>query len=107
MLSFGVQYGYIKHNPFTIPKINRIEHKKKMQIWSIDEFKQFISVVEDLKYKAVFTTLYYSGIRVGELMALDVEDYDGFSLNKSIKLQSHPSDSDNALRQRTPIGLWR
>ena len=89
VLIYGLQYGYLDNNPFIIPKVNRDEPKKEMQIWSVDEFKQFISVVEDLKWKAIFTTLYYSGLRIGELIALNVRDYDGFNLNVNKSYDPH------------------
>ena len=46
----------------------------QMQIWTEEEFKQFISVVDDLAYKAVFSFLYLTGCRKGEALALSWSD---------------------------------
>ena len=107
VLNYGVQYGYLQVNPFVIPKVSRIEQKKEMQVWSVDEFNQFISVVEDLKWKAVFTTLYYSGLRIGELIALNVEDYDGFNLivNKSYDSHHHVSTTPKTKNSYRSVAL--
>ncbi|CUB51458.1 Transposase from transposon Tn916 [Bacillus subtilis] len=45
-----------------------------MNFWEFEEFKKFISIVDDPMYKAFFSTLYYSGARKGELLALTWED---------------------------------
>ena len=55
----------------------RKDVKEPRVIWTEPEFEQFITEVKDLKYKAIFTTLFYGGCRVGELQALQDSDYDG------------------------------
>lgn len=89
VLTFGVQYGYTSSMPFIIPKVTRIEPRKEINIWTIEEFNKFISVIDDLKWQSVFTTLYYSGIRIGELIALNLSDYDGQSISISKTFDSH------------------
>ncbi len=58
----------------------RKDNKEPRQIWTEAEFEQFIACVDTLKYKALFTTLYYCGCRVGELQTLSPQDYDGKQL---------------------------
>lgn len=58
---------------FTDP--NKIR-TKNVDFFTYDEFKLFISKVEDLKYKALFMVLYYQGLRVGEANALNWNDID-------------------------------
>ena len=41
-----------------------------MNYYTYDEFKKFISVEKNLKYKVAFEILYYCGLRRGELLAL-------------------------------------
>ena len=45
-----------------------------MNFWEYEEYRQFINVVDNLLYKAFFSTLYYSGCRKGELLALTWAD---------------------------------
>ena len=48
--------------------------KKEMDFYTIDEFKQFISVIDSEKWKLFFEMLYYLGLRQGELQALTWSD---------------------------------
>ena len=53
--------------------------KEKIDFYTLDEFNQFISVVDDPRYKALFTTLFFLGLRIGEANALQFKDYvDGY-----------------------------
>lgn len=58
---------------------------KEYNIWDLDEFKKFIVQVDDLEYKALFSLLYFTGLRIGELQALRWNDYNRkiISINKS------------------------
>jgi integrase len=52
------------------------EPKKEMLFYTYDEFKQFISVEDDIRYKCVFEIAYYCGLRHGELRGLTWADID-------------------------------
>lgn len=58
----------------------RKDNKEPRQIWTEAEFERFIASVDNIKYKALFTTLFYCGCRIGELQALQSNDYDGQKL---------------------------
>lgn len=53
---------------------NPNELKKEMQFYTYEEFKKFISKVDELKYKVFFEMLYYCGLRKGEANALNWHD---------------------------------
>lgn len=53
------------------------EEKKEMNVWTPEEFEQFISVEEREYYKAYFTFLYWTGCRRSEALALRKEDFKG------------------------------
>lgn len=58
----------------TVKKPRRKESKKEMQIWELDEFLRFQDSVDDILWKTFFMTLFYSGCRVGEVLALSDHD---------------------------------
>ena len=48
-----------------------------MQIWTAEEFRQFLRAVEDKPVsRAAFSMLFWTGLRSGELLALTREDFD-------------------------------
>lgn len=64
------------------------EIKQKGNIWTYDEFKQFIDSIDNKKYHLLFNLLYFTGMRKGELLALKWQDIDFknkiISINKTI-----------------------
>lgn len=58
--------------------------KKEMLIFTYDDFKKYIAVEEDLKYRCLWKTLYYCGLRIGEARGLMWECID--FKNKKIKI---------------------
>ncbi len=52
------------------------EQKKEMSFFEPDEFKRYLSVIEDPRDRAMFSTLYWMGIRKGEMMGLQWKDID-------------------------------
>lgn len=57
-----------------IKKPKRRIPKKEMQIWTKEEFEQFLSVITDERHKAIFIMLFYTGRRKGEVIALQKSD---------------------------------
>ena len=47
-----------------------------MQFYTWEEFKQFISVIDDIKWKALFEVLFFCGLRRGELRGLTWDNID-------------------------------
>ncbi len=70
--NFNFTATYNKMTNFTNPN----EIPKETQFFTYEEFKQFISVVDDVFFKAVFETLYYCGLRCGELRGLTWDNID-------------------------------
>jgi integrase len=87
--SFTVKYLDYSNNLISqCPTFARPATKKEMQVWSEEEFNKYIAVVSDSTYHALFNTLYYTGVRKGEALALAWEDVDldnkKIRINKSI-----------------------
>ena len=57
------------------------ELKKNVDFCTFEEYSKFISVVDNNVYKALFETLYYTGIRQGEALALSWKDFVGDYIN--------------------------
>lgn len=60
--------------------------KNDYTVYTPDQFRTFISVIDDIRFRTLFMTLYYTGMRIGEADALTWKDYSSktLSINKSI-----------------------
>lgn len=89
--------GYLENNP--IAKVNRDKRKneqdKKMLFWEPEDFHKFIKEVDLPLYKLIFMTLYYMGLRRGELLAIKWDDVD--LSNKTITINKTFSTKTNTI----------
>lgn len=66
---------YDRPNPFTkVKRPKRRSAKKEMQFWTREEFERFLAVVDDPLYRTIFTVLFFTGRRKGEVLALTPGD---------------------------------
>lgn len=63
------------------------ETPPEMQFWTYEEYIQVIDNIEDIKARTAIILLYWTGIRKGELLALQWSDLYGDTLNISKSLQ--------------------
>lgn len=73
---FAVRYYNLPENPCVkAGTIGRLQ-AEEMNFWTKAEYTQFITAVEpNTEEHVVFQVLYWSGLRIGELLALTIEDY--------------------------------
>ncbi len=73
----GLRKGYYTTNPVKLLKKLPIE-KTKMQFWTVNEFKHFLNLFEAEEYsiRLLFTVLFFTGMRLGEALALTWQDID-------------------------------
>lgn len=76
----AVDENVIDKNPCNGVKNLSIK-QKQMKFWTPNQFKEFISLIDDEKeflFKVYYTTAYFTGMRCGELLALNWNDIDTF-----------------------------
>ncbi len=90
VFNYAVTFCNLRENP--CHKAGSIGKKNadEMLYWTKEEFEKFITAVSDkLTSKVIFTTLFYTGLREGELLALTPADIDvencTLSVNKSFQ----------------------
>ena len=85
------RYYDLEDNP--IKKVSPIGTNKTNTInfWTQDEFNKFISVINNEVTKIIFYVFFYTGIRLGELLAIQLKDInldDGYiKINKSARYE--------------------
>lgn len=77
LANYAISTYDINNNVFS--KVNGFKEPdriraRKVDFFTYDEFNRFIARVDELKYKALFMTLYYQGTRIGEANALTWSD---------------------------------
>ena len=77
LFNFAVRFYGLSVNPCQIAG-NAVGHKNRsINFWTKQEFQTFIEVMKDRPASyTVFMTMYYTGIREGELLALTPSDID-------------------------------
>ena len=88
------RYGY-KNNLCFVDKPKARQRAKTMQIWKREQFDKFISVVDDPTYHALFTFMFFTGRRKGELFALyktDVKPTE-ITFDKSVNRKHYGKDT--------------
>ncbi len=80
ILNYAVRFYNLPKNPVQVARgIGKAN--ARIDFWEMDEWKKFISVIEDEYDRLCFSFLFTSGLRLGEMLALTPNDVD-FSSNK-------------------------
>lgn len=70
--------SFLKSGKFTNEEIMNQEKP----VWTVEQFNEFLDTFDDNNiYKLFFETLYWTGMRRGEAMALQKSDFDGKGIN--------------------------
>lgn len=76
IFSFSIKYLNATSNPASLAGNFEVENVKRINYWTVEEFKTFIEYVDELAYYVFFNVMYYTGARKGELLALTWADID-------------------------------
>ena len=104
LFNFGVSYYGVQTNPCKQAGSMGRNNASEMQYWTVDEFHTFLkAVADDPKAVVVFSLLFWTGMRTGEMMALTLEDFD-FTANtiRISKNYARHKNEDLILEPKTP-----
>lgn len=74
IFNYAIKVEYLTKNVAREVGNIQARQEKRMDYWTIDEFKKFIKHVDDLMYMAFFMCLFFGGFRKGELLAITWKD---------------------------------
>lgn len=84
LLKFAVKYyGFDASILAGVSPMGRIETTKK--VITLEQWKRLDDVIDDKHYKALFSLLFWCGLRIGEVMALQLLDFD--FINGSLRIE--------------------
>lgn len=104
MFNFGVKYYGIKNNPCRQAGAMGKKSANAMQFWTVDEFQRFLGAIANKPQSVVmFSLLFWTGIRSGELLALTPNDFDFDNYTLSItKNYTRQHRQDLIMEPKTP-----
>lgn len=76
IFNFAMKYYSLNKNPVKLCDSIGSSKRRELNFFTLEEFKQFIKVVDDNTFYTVFNVLFWTGIRRGELLALRPCDFD-------------------------------
>lgn len=95
-LNYALRLGLIKVNPCTlVPNVkpNQDETIKRDNFWELSEFKEFINSVDSVNWQDIFYFLFETGVRRGEMVALQWQDINfadcKVSINKTVTYRTN------------------
>lgn len=114
ILDFAIKNYGLKDNsariygPFQEKQDKVIKDEEKLRYITFEEFTQFISVIDDIMWKAFFIFAYYTGCRRGEIIALTWNDINfntnDISINKTlyeeVKGKTYVTSTKNNLNRK-------
>lgn len=87
ILNYSIKfYGLEKNIASMVGNFSKKYDDTERTIWNYEEFNKFIACVDDNVYYALFRTLYFTGLRIGECLSLNWNDFEDsyLHINKSI-----------------------
>ena len=104
IFNFAVRYYDLPRNPCVQAGSMGKGYAAEMEIWTVEEFNKFLDAMKDRPVSSLaFTILFWTGMRVGEMLALTVADVDlqnaTIRINKSL---AHVEGRDIISEPKTP-----
>lgn len=75
MMNYAVRYYRLPYNPCERAGSMGKSSAEAMEIWTLDQFEQFIGYADKSDARIAFDILFWTGIREGELLALTPADF--------------------------------
>ncbi len=100
---WAMKYYGLPKNPFDSIGIEG-KPSKSIDFWELEEFKRFDAAADNPVYRVIFNILFYSGMRIGELMALEPEDFDFDTCTIHISKQ-YNDDFETVTSPKTTAGI--
>jgi integrase len=74
IFTFAVRFYRLPENPARLAGSMGYDENGEKGIWTHADFKKFINQVEEKKFEALYYLLFFTGMRIGEALALTIKD---------------------------------
>lgn len=95
ILNYAMEfYGLESNIAIKIGNFSKKNYIRKVNYWTYEEYCEFIKVVNDNIYNALFRVLYFTGMRLGEALALNWKDLKENKININKSLSKEKRDDE-------------
>ena len=87
IFNYAIKYFGLKDNPCKVTGSIGSTKAGEMQFWTLDQYNQFMACLSGKRYamhRVMIPTLFWTGMRIGEMLALTIDDIDKENLTISI-----------------------
>lgn len=84
VFNYAVRYYSLPENPARIAGAMGKKKADSMKFWTVEQFNSFIACVPNFSAEVAFSVLFWTGMRIGELLALSPADVDLKNLQISV-----------------------
>ena len=104
IFNYAMKYYRLPSNPARIAGSMGKKNADSMLFWTMDEFEKFLPCVSDkIASRTMYELLFWTGIRIGELLALTLNDFDFTAQTVSInKNYARHEGQDLIMEPKTP-----
>lgn len=103
IFNYAVKYYKLPSNPARIAGSIGKKHAEEMHFWTASNFNQFISFSDNKMYSVIYELLFWTGMRIGECLALTLNDFDFQAKTVSVsKNFANVKGEDLILPPKTP-----
>lgn len=76
IFNYAVKYYRLPENPARVAGAVGKKKASEMKFWTVEEFNKFLPCVPRLPARVGFSVMFWTGLRIGELLALTPDDID-------------------------------
>lgn len=100
IFNYAVKYYNLTENPCRIAgSIGKKKTDEEMQFWTLDEFNKALPGFKRYEARVAVSLLFWTGLRIGELLALDEYDFDFDNLRLRISKSYQRIDGEDVITE--------
>lgn len=117
IFNYAMTYYGLQINPCKAIKPLKNPRTKELNVWTLEEYREFISHVDDAQLHAIFDVLFFTGVRIGECLALTTNDIlesrkidinkNGYRRGGEFVVQDSPKTAKSNRKIDIPESLYR